>query len=97
MGLWEWPREARLAFVACGLLLLFLAVWFALQIVEEANKPLQPGDDMFFLNWRNTPRPPIIYQDANGDELDAIAGCNDAPQPSLDLNFDSFFPVKTEL
>ena len=52
---------------------------------------------MFFLNWRNTPRPPIIYQDANGDELDAIAGCNDAPQPSLDLNFDSFFPVKTEL
>lgn len=85
MGLWEWSREVRVGVVGCGFVLILALMWGAHLVLEEANRPLGPGDDMFFLNWRNTPRPPIIYQDANGDDLDALTGLHEPTTPQLVL------------
>lgn len=46
-------------------------------IMEEVNKPLSPEIDRFFLTWRTTDNPPLIYEDVDSDDVDSIAGLNE--------------------
>lgn len=64
--------------------------------MEEVNKPLSPGEDKFFLTWRNTDHPPLNYEDVGSDDLDSWLGLKENIQAFDSLKYNNFFLLRSE-
>ena len=73
----DWWNTSRTVRFLAAVFIVFGCVWIGIEvkkIIDEVNTPIGPDADRFFLTWRNTDNPPLIYEDVDSDDTDAIAG-----------------------